>query len=308
MAQHHNRTQSAHTRRRWSEPVIAMSQVVAGNQSSVPGLTSRGDAYVWRLVGTALSFAAFGLAAALLNVTVFPALRLLPRDRCRRWSRIVLQRGMRVFIALMSGLGVLTYRFLGAERLGSPGQLIVANHPTLIDAVFLIAFTPQPVCVAKSAMFRNPLTRSLVAAAGYISNEGSADMVLGAANALAAGQCLIMFPEGTRTRVGEPLTFQRGAANIGVRAARTVTPVYIECEPITLTKGEPWYRIPPRRPHFSFRVGEDFPFAACKAQPSIPRASRAFNADLLAHFESELQRPPGYTEADSSGTNPGSVG
>lgn len=285
-----------------------MSQVVAGNQSSVTGLTPRGDAFIWRLAATALSFTAFGLGAALLTLTVFPALRLLPRDRCRRWSRMVLQRAMRIFIALMSGLGVLTYRFLGAERLGHPGQLILANHPTLIDAVFLIAFTPQPVCVAKSAMFRNPLTRSLVAAAGYISNRETSDMVQGAAAALAAGQCLIMFPEGTRTRVGEDFSFQRGAANIGVRAAQRVTPVYIRCEPITLTKGEPWYRIPPRRPHFSLRVGEDISLKASRAQPSLPRASRALNADLLANFRSELQRPPGYTAAGNSGTNPGSVG
>lgn len=282
-----------------------MAHVFAGNESAARAVTPRTDAFVWRFIGTALSFAAFGLGAAVLSLTVFPLLRLLPRQRGRRWSRILLQRCMRLFIGLMRRLGVLTYEFHGVERLGGPGQLILANHPTLIDAVFLIAFTPQPVCVAKYAMFRNPLTRALVTAAGYISNAQTADMIEGAAAALSAGQCLIMFPEGTRTRTGAPLTFQRGAANIAVRAAQRITPVYIECQPITLTKGEPWYRIPARRPHFSLRAGEDFPVAPYRERSSIPLASRALNDALRVSFESELQRAAGYTCAGSSGTGPG---
>jgi 1-acyl-sn-glycerol-3-phosphate acyltransferase len=42
-----------------------------------------------------------------------------------------------------------------------------------------------------------------------------------------------MFPEGTRSRPGQPLVFQRGAANVAVRAARVATPVYIHCDPAT---------------------------------------------------------------------------
>lgn len=256
----------------------------------------RRDAFYWRFVGTAISFAVFGICAFILSVILLPLLRMLPAARCQRLSRIVVQRGMRAFVGVMHRIGVLTYDFQGAARLGrpgQPGQLIVANHPTLIDVVFLIAFAPQANCVVKHAMFRNPLTRSVVVAAGYISNDLTADMIEGAAAALHRGECLIMFPEGTRTGVGQPLTFHRGAANVAIRAAASVTPVYIRCEPITLTKAEPWYRIPPRRPHFTLAVGEDFELGAARGIKSIPIASRAFNQHMLGNFQSELQRLDG---------------
>jgi 1-acyl-sn-glycerol-3-phosphate acyltransferase len=144
-------------------------------------------------------------------------------------------------------------------------------------------------------MFRNLLTRAVVWGAGYVSNETTADMLEQAAGVLKSGQCLLMFPEGTRSRVGQPLVFHRGAANIGLRAKARVTPVYIQCDPITLTKGEPWYRIPARRPHFKLVVGEDFDLSPYEQMASIPLASRAFNEQMRLNFESELHRSGSYT-------------
>lgn len=293
------------------ESQLQMSHVFASDDSAATRSSGRRDAFYWRLVGTALSFAAFGIGALLLSLIALPLLRLWPAKRCRRMSRRVLQLGMRLFIGIMRALGVLTVDFRGAERLGRPGQLIVANHPTLIDAVFLIAYTPQAVCVAKHAMFRNPLTRSVVLAAGYISNELAAGMIEGAAAALAEGQCLIMFPEGTRTNVDSTLVFHRGAANVAVRAARQVTPVYIRCNPVTLTKAEPWYRIPWRRPHFSLTVGEDLSLETARGKGSIPLGSRLFNEFMCNNFQGELQRTDGYTAAGAdgnTGNEPGLTG
>lgn len=258
------------------------------------------DAFYWRFVATALSFAVFGCGAFILSITALPLLRLLPSERCQRYSRVVLQGGMRAFVGVMRGLGTLTYEFQGTRRLGRPGQLIVANHPSLIDAIFLIAFAPQAGCVVKQAAFNNWLMRSVVRGAGYIGNGETANMIEGAAAALRDGQCLIMFPEGTRTRPGQPMTLHRGAASIAVRAATAVTPVYIWCVPTTLTKSEPWYRIPARRPHFTLRVGDDFDLAGARGKGPVPLASRAFNDCLRARFEGELQSLSGYTAAEPS--------
>lgn len=250
----------------------------------------RQDAYGWRLFATGFSFAAFGAGGLVLGLLVFPLLRLLPGgvDAHRRRARSVLSGGMRAFVALMRGLRVLDYRFEGLERLGRPGQLVIANHPSLIDVVFLLAMTPGASCVVKAGLWRNPFTRWPVTAAGYVQNAPADAMVEGAAGTLAAGQSVIMFPEGTRTTPGDPLTFHRGAASIAVRAATTVTPVYIQCRPTTLTKAVPWYRIPPRRVLITFRVGEDFDLAPYRAMQSPALAARALNEAMRERYTAEL--------------------
>jgi hypothetical protein len=86
------------------------------------------------------------------------------------------------------------------------------------------------------------------------------------------------------------MQFHRGAANIAVRAASVVTPVFIRCVPTTLTKKLPWYQIPERRVLISFRVGRDIDLAPFRTAP-VPIGSRAFNKHLLKVFADELKAP-----------------
>jgi 1-acyl-sn-glycerol-3-phosphate acyltransferase len=250
----------------------------------------RRDAYHWRVVATGLCFVLFGIGGLVLGLLVFPLLRLLPGGQAKHRRRALrtIQLALRTFINVMRGVGVLTYDFQGVERLGRPGQVIVANHPSLVDVVFLIGFSPSSSCVVKQALWRNPVTRGPVNAVGYVSNSPTDLMIENACHALGTGQSVIIFPEGTRTIPGRPLHFHRGAATVAIRAAAVVTPVFIECRPTTLSKGEPWYRVPDRRVHFSFRVGDDIdPEPFRKAAPG-PIAGRAFNEYLLKLFEAEL--------------------
>jgi hypothetical protein len=69
-----------------------------------------------------------------------------------------------------------------------------------------------------------------------------------------------------------------------------VTPVYIRVEPTTLTKAEPWYRIPARRPHFTLVVGEDVDLQPHRAAP-LPVASRGLNERLQEQFEAQRATP-----------------
>jgi 1-acyl-sn-glycerol-3-phosphate acyltransferase len=256
-----------------------------GRNTTAPA-GGRRDLYAWRLVGTALSFTTFGLAGLLLGGIALPLSRLVPLSpqRRRQFGGRVVSASFRVFVRVMHVCRLLTYEIRGRERLGRPGQLILANHPSLVDVVFLIGFTPRAGCVVKAAFWRNPFTRGVVASAGYVPNAPTDEMVEGAARALEEGQALIMFPEGTRTTPGQPLDFQRGAAVVALRAARVITPVYITVDPTTLTKREPWYRIPIRRPHFSLVVGEDIDPGPFRDGRPPPRAGRALNALLIRHF------------------------
>lgn len=254
---------------------------------------ARQDSFYWRFLVTGLGFVLFGLGALIVSLLVLPLPLFLPAPLAHKWARRIVQTGLRIFVGFMHQGGALTYEFRHVERLGRPGQLIVANHPSLIDAVFLIAFAPGASCVVKHALFRNLLTRIVVRATGYISNGLPVDMIQSAAAALREGQTVIMFPEGTRSRPGVPRVFHRGAANVAVRAARVLTPVFISCEPTTLTKAEPWYRIPARRPHFTLVAGEELDLSEFRACASIPLGSRACNERLCARFHEELPHAHG---------------
>jgi 1-acyl-sn-glycerol-3-phosphate acyltransferase len=262
------------------------------------GRDGRGRGRAWRLVATVLCFTVFGASALVLTLLALPAARLFPGGAERRRSRLRLLVALSLarFARFMRSLGVLTYEVEGAERLGRPGQLIVANHPTLIDGVFLVSLVPEATCIVKAALARNLLTRGSIAAAGYVSNYPADIMIEGAADALRSGGSVIMFPEGTRTVPGETPQFHRGAAAIAVRAAAVVTPVYIWCEPPTLAKRDPWYRVPQRRPHFRLRVGADVDPEPFRDGAPLPLAARELNEQLLRLFATEFTRADGTTD------------
>lgn len=223
--------------------------------------------WCWRLLATGISFAAFGIGGLMLWAIVFPILSLAVKDPVRQshMARKTIHNAFRFFIGLMKALGVLSYEVHGLDKLNRPGLLILANHPTLIDVVFLISFIPKADCVIKAALIHNPFTRGPVLAAGFIRNNMGPLMLDDCIASVRQGNHLIIFPEGTRTTPGQPLKLQRGAANIAVRGNFPITPVVIDCQPSTLTKDKAWWQIPSQRPHFRLAVQDDLPTAALVA-------------------------------------------
>lgn len=214
---------------------------------------------LWRVFATGLSFALFGIGGVVLRVLVFPLLALCVRDPVahRQAAREAVRLSFRAFVGVMRGLGVLRYEVHGLSRLDRAGQLILANHPTLIDTVFLIAFVRNADCIVKGALSNNPFMRGPIRAAGYICNDRGPELVADGIASLRAGGNLIVFPEGTRTPPGGAATLKRGAANIAVRGMRAVTPVVIQCDPPTLGKGDKWWHVPPRQASFRIEVKDD---------------------------------------------------
>lgn len=243
----------------------------------------------WRVLASGLCFAVFGLGGLVLGLLGAPLLVLRREPAARtRAARTVVRRFFRFFLALTRALGVLTWEVHGAERLQRPGLLILANHPTLIDVIFILSLVEQSGCLVKSALARNPFTRGAVRVAGYITNDAGVELVEACRQRLEAGESLLIFPEGTRTPANGQVALRRGAANVAVRCRHDITPVTIRCVPRSLAKGQKWYQVPPRRMHFTIQVHPDLspgPFLAASA--AEPVAVRRLNEHLSRFFQQE---------------------
>ncbi len=245
----------------------------------------------WRLFGTGLSFTIFGVGGLLLAVLVFPAISVFSRDeetRTRRARRMV-NRSYRSFLWMMHGLGVFDFDVDPEWRekfKAAGGLIVVANHPTLIDVVQLLAEVEQGNCIVKRALWNNPFLGGVVRAKNYISNDDSEELLARCVEVLKNGETLVIFPEATRTVPGEPMRLRRGAARVALAAKVPMQMVHISCEPPTLTKAEHWYQIPARRPCLRMRVGDRLDigaFARIGEEPSM--ASRRLTELMHSKFK-----------------------
>lgn len=246
--------------------------------------------HAWRVFATGFSFFVFGLAGLVLGLVVFPVLSVVVRhgETRTRVCRETISWTFRRFVGLMRGLGLLRYDLIEFERLDRRGLLVLANHPSLIDTVFLLGFIRNCTCVVDEHLFENRFTARPLVAAGFIRNSAGTDVFTQCIAALDAGLNVLIFPEGTRTRLDGVIRLRRGAANIAVRAERNVTPVIIRCTPRTLVKGEKWWQVPPRPPSFSLRVGDDIAVQSFSHEEDAPAlAVRRLTAHLEQYFTSE---------------------
>lgn len=243
--------------------------------------------WCWRVVGVALSFIFIGIG----GLFVFPLLHAIIRQRQRRQeiARDLIWLSFRAIVGSMCAFDVFQYRASGLARLHRQGLLILANHPTLIDIVFLMAFVRRADCIVKEGLWRNPFTRATVSAAGYICNRGdSVALIEDCVASVRGGGNLIIFPEGTRTPADGSISLKRGAANIAVRVPCKVTPVLVQCVPPMLVKGEPWWHLPAQTSRFSFDVLADIdaaPFVAGAANDVL--AARRMTEHLRQVFAEE---------------------
>jgi 1-acyl-sn-glycerol-3-phosphate acyltransferase len=244
----------------------------------------------WRAARTGTAFAVFGIGALLLVGVVFPLLACGAAGRRRELrAQWVIHQTFRAFVTIMRALGLFRLTWEGRDRLGVPGgRVVVANHPTLIDVVLLIAALPHADCVVKKAAWRNRFLRRIVAAAGYIPNDDGPDVAAACVARVRAGATLLLFPEGTRSPRARLGGFYRGAARIALEAGCDVVPVVIRCQPPTLAKGERWFDVPPRRPHITIEVQPAVSASAGAYGAAAPLAARRLTDDLHHLFEQRL--------------------
>ncbi|EKU38579.1 acyltransferase [Acinetobacter sp. WC-141] len=251
--------------------------------------------YCWRVAATGFSFASFGLGGMAIATVIAPVLNATTSDSDKRQQRAqnVIKYSFKGFTEMMVKLGIMTYSVEGLEKLqNSRQELVIANHPTLIDVVVLIGMMQQANCVVKQSLWSNPFTKGPVQSAGYILNAGSQQFVEDCVTRLKENNAasLLIFPEGTRTEKGMTLNeFQRGAANIAIRANVPIRPVIITCTPSTLTKNEKWYHVPSQPFHIEVKVLDAVQVSDLLDDLTVgPKQVRQLSRSFYKIFDEEL--------------------
>lgn len=213
-----------------------------------------------RRVGALFLWTCFAVGGLVFSLIVFPALLLLPvpvRLR-RRYAMAMVHRCFAALVATCRAMGVMRFDFQNTETLRHLGRaVVIANHPSYMDVVVLLALMPRACCIVTSRHWRNPFFAGIVRSAGYLRNDGGPALVRASEAALADDVPLIVFPEGTRSpsrgRLGK---FSRGFAHISLAYDCPILPVLIDCDPPAYTKQHRWYSVPPQRPTLRIRVLE----------------------------------------------------
>lgn len=174
-------------------------------------------------------FAASAVFAALVSVA---APRRLPAFAAF-WSRVWLGMYRRI-------CGV-AYEVRGREHIPRGGCVIAMKHQSVWDTCAMFAIFERPVYVLKSELMVIPFFGWALARLGCIpvkrgSGKSALDaMMQGTRRALDQGKQVVIFPEGTRTRPGQPADYKTGISHL-------YAALKVPCVPAGLNSGVLWPR------------------------------------------------------------------
>jgi 1-acyl-sn-glycerol-3-phosphate acyltransferase len=187
-------------------------------------------------------------AAVGLSLNFVSALLLLSRNRERHGPavRSAMRRLFSAWCAWLHATRLIYVRFHGftPDALSGPA-VYIANHPGLLDATFILARLPDAICIFKPAIMRNPVLGPAARMAGYVAGDSGVDLIRDVASRVAAGNSLLVFPEGTRTAPGTLLNpLKPGFALIAARARAPVRVIIVRSPADLVPKGWSWWRAP----------------------------------------------------------------
>jgi 1-acyl-sn-glycerol-3-phosphate acyltransferase len=123
-------------------------------------------------------------------------------------------------------------RRVGRHHIPKSGPVIfAANHRSFLDPFVIGMLTRRPVYyVAKRELFENPIQAWLLNRLGAFPverGEGDQQSMSTARAILARGDCVVIFPEGTRVRGGPLSTPKRGVGRLALETGAPVVPVAV---------------------------------------------------------------------------------
>jgi 1-acyl-sn-glycerol-3-phosphate acyltransferase len=186
----------------------------------------------------------------------------------------------RICIHLGLMLAGVRVRARGLEHLGDDRNLVLmANHASLLDPCVLLEAVPVDFKVlVKRELFKVPFLGTAMLRAGLIpvdraNREQARQSIVRAVESLRAGNCFLVFPEGTRTRTGELGELKKGVFIAAMEAGSRIVPVAVRGTRTLLPKGG-----------FSIVPGE----VTVELLPAVPAGPDADREQLMAEVRSRI--------------------
>lgn len=179
---------------------------------------------------TLLVYPVLGISSVLSGSAVIAMVRAGDHDG-KYWWRAVVQPWAK---NLIRAGGVSKVEYLG-DRAALEGfrGVIMSNHESHFDPPALILASDTPLrFMAKESLSRFPVFGSAMRAMGMLfvdrSNKTKAwASIRAAAETLAEGKAVLVFPEGTRSKDGELLPFKRGGFVLALESGLPILPIGI---------------------------------------------------------------------------------
>lgn len=212
-----------------------------------------------------------------------------------RWRHVPVRQWATINLHALRWLCGLHWRVEGRENLPSYPVVIFAKHQSTWETIALALLLPPQVWVVKRELLKVPFFGWGLAALWPIAIDRSAgraaveQMLQQGRRRLRQGQCVMIFPEGTRVRPGTTERYRMGGA---ILATETGTPVL----PIAHNAGEFW----PRHSFIKW-PGE----VVVSIRPPIESAGKTpeqLNDEVREVIETEMQRISVAGGADREGT------
>ena len=133
------------------------------------------------------------------------------------------------------------YEVSGTENVPDGTCIIAMKHQSIWESCAIFAIFGRPIFVLKSELMWIPIFGWVMKRMGCISirrgagRAALANMIRGARAALARGNQIVIFPEGTRSAPGAQPSYKSGVSHL-------YTALQLSCVPVALNSGILWPR------------------------------------------------------------------